>query len=227
MKTHLRQQAVDFRLKEQLSYTEIRKRLGVPKSTLSYWLSEFPLSEEKILSLRRQGWQKGEASRERFRITMCQKAARKAEAVYLIYAERFKKIYSDVYFVAGLMLYLGEGDKKNPNRVALSNTDPRIIRFFIKWLGEFLEVSQDLLRIQLHLYDNMNIEKEEHFWREQLGISRGQFYKTQIRRFRDGNFSYKGPDRHGTCSLFLSSHDKKREISMAIKAFLDRYEQNS
>ena len=55
MDSQLREQAINLRIKENLSYTQIRKRLGVPKSTLSYWLRGFPLSEERILELRRQG----------------------------------------------------------------------------------------------------------------------------------------------------------------------------
>ena len=73
MNSQLREEVIKLRTKENLSYAEIRKRLDVPKSTLSYWLREFPLSEERILALRRQGWKKGEASRERFRNTMKRK----------------------------------------------------------------------------------------------------------------------------------------------------------
>jgi transposase-like protein len=56
MNSQLREQAIKLRTEKDLSYTEIRKRLGITKSSLSYWLREFPLSEERILELRRQGW---------------------------------------------------------------------------------------------------------------------------------------------------------------------------
>ena len=49
MRLELREQAVSLRIGKEMSYGGIRKRLGVPKSTLSYWLREYPLSEEKIL----------------------------------------------------------------------------------------------------------------------------------------------------------------------------------
>jgi len=55
MNSQLREQAIKLRLEKELSYGEIRRRLSVPKSTLSYWLSEIPLSKERILKLRRQG----------------------------------------------------------------------------------------------------------------------------------------------------------------------------
>jgi len=56
MNSQLREQVINLRIKEELSYAEIRKRLGVPKSTLSYWLRGFPLSEERIKELREKGW---------------------------------------------------------------------------------------------------------------------------------------------------------------------------
>ena len=47
MNSLLRQKAIELRKYKELSYSEIRKRLGVPKSTLSYWLADFPLDEKK------------------------------------------------------------------------------------------------------------------------------------------------------------------------------------
>lgn len=73
MNAHLRTKAITLRTKDRLSYTEIKRRLKVSKSTLSYWLHDYPLKEEEILVLRRTAWKKGEASRERFRSTMREK----------------------------------------------------------------------------------------------------------------------------------------------------------
>ena len=41
------------------------------------------------------------------------------------------------------MLYLGEGDKKNYNRISLANTDPEIIKFFIKWMVDFFDIIRE------------------------------------------------------------------------------------
>lgn len=163
MHSQLREQAVKLRIEEELSYSAIRERLNVSKSTLSYWLREMPLSEEKILELRRNGWQKGEASRERFRGTMREKRAQKDRAVYDKQRKKLLNLPNEAFFVAGLMLYLGEGDKKNTARIAPANTDPRIITFFIKWMTEFLDVARENIRAELHLYENMDIEEEKKF----------------------------------------------------------------
>lgn len=61
MNSILREKVIKLRIENNLSYSAIRKRLGVPKSTLSGWLNSYPLSKERIKELRLLGWKKGEA----------------------------------------------------------------------------------------------------------------------------------------------------------------------
>lgn len=227
MNSQLREKAIQLRIQKELSYSEIKKELGISKSTLSEWLKEFPLSEEKILELRRKGWKQGEAARERFRITMREKQELKSQKVYEEQRRRFKHLSRDAFFVAGLMLYAAEGDKKNYSRISLANTDPRIVKFFIQWMIEFMGIQKKIIKAQLHLYENMDIAKEEKFWKEELSFEKEQFYKTAIRKLQKSSFSYKGSYRHGTCSIYVLGVERKREIAMAIKAFFDQAEKYS
>jgi len=226
MKSQLREQAIKFRLEKEFSYGEIRKRLRVSKSTLSYWLREFPLSEERILELRRQGLKKNEAKIERFRNAMRRKRELKDREIYNKYQKRFNKLSEDVFFIAGLMLYLGEGNKANYNTINLVNTDSRIIKFFIKWMINFFGINKKEIKAELHLYENMNVEKEKKFWGNEIGFPETQFYKPQIRKLQKASFSYKESYRHGTCSIYVMSTEKKREIMMAIQAFVDKYDKD-
>lgn len=223
MNSLLREKAIKLRLKENLSYSEIRKRLNVPKSTLSYWLREYPLSEARIKELKRKGWKKGEASREKFRLSMRKKREAKDKEVYEVYRKKFANLPNNSLLVAGLMLYLGEGDKRRYERICLANTDIKIIKFFIKWLDEFLGIRREKIRLELHLHEGMNKEKEESFWRKELGLLKKQFYKSQVRKSRKGTYSYKESFRHGTCGIYVMGVEKKRELTMAIKAFVDSY----
>lgn len=223
MNSQLREQAIKLRTEKDFSYGEIRKRLGIPKSTLSYWLRGFPLSEERILELRRQGWKSGEASREKFRATMRKKRELKDREIYNKYQKEFTELSNEVFFVAGLILYLSEGDKTNNARIGLANTDPKIIKFFIKWTNDFLGVAREDIKAQLHLYENMDIEKEKNFWENELGLDKPQFYKSQIRKLQKNSFSYKESYRHGTCSIYVMGVEKKRELMMAIQSFIDGY----
>ncbi len=45
-----REKAIELR-KKGMSYSQIREKLGTPKSTLSNWLKDHPLSKERIREL--------------------------------------------------------------------------------------------------------------------------------------------------------------------------------
>lgn len=222
MHKELKEKAVRLRLERQLGYGAIRKQVPVAKSTLSVWLRDFPLSEERIRELKKAGWSKFEAKVERYRNAMRKKREQKDQAEYEKYSKYFnKKISKKVFFTSGLMLYLAEGAKTNYYTVSIANTDPRIIKFFIRWLEEFFEVSKDKLRAFLHLYENMDIEKEVAFWENELGFSNSQFYNPYITKFKKTSFLYKESFRHGTCSVSFCNTIIKRRIMMAIKAYVD------
>ena len=69
--------------------------------------------------------------------------------------------------------------------------------------------------------DNMDIEKERNFWKNELGFSNSQFYKSYISKNAQGSFTYKESFRHGTCSLYYGGGEKKQELMAAIQAFID------
>lgn len=223
MKYKERDRALELRIKHKLGYATIAKQLNVSKSTLSRWLKDLPLSEKRIHELRRENWARGEASRELFRQTMRQKREEKDAQIYEEQRKQLGTLSRQSVFVAGLMLYLAEGDKKDIYHIGLANTDPEIIKFFLRWLQDFLKIPQSRIRIQLHLYESMNINKERVFWQKQTGLPRDQFYKDQIRKIRPDSFSYSESFRHGTCKIYVNGRKEKVEIMLSIKAFFAIY----
>lgn len=221
MNKFLREKAIRMRVEEQMSYTAISTALKVPKSTLSYWLHEYPLSEEKILALRRAGWEKGEASRERYRNTMRKKREEKDDEEYKKWYAYLGALTERDIMIAGLILYLGEGAKRKEGQLVLANTDPEVIKFFLFWLETFLKVPRSDVRIQLHLYESMKLDKEHDFWQNTLKVQRSQFYKCSVRALKPHSFVYSATHGHGTCSLYAFGVDRRRVVQMATKAFLN------
>lgn len=211
-----------MRVTKQMSYLAISKALGVPKSTLSYWLREYPLSEEKILELRRKGWTKGEASRERYRNTMRKKKEIKDEKEYKHWLKIFKKTTRRDLLIAGLMLYLGEGGKKKSSQLTLANTDPEVITLFLHWLEKCFQIPRSEVRIQLHLYESMNLDKEQKIWQDTLRLKKDQFYKSSVRKLKPHSFTYSSSHGHGTCSVYVFGTERRRAVAMATKAFLEQ-----
>lgn len=223
MKSVEREKAIELRLTHKLGYKAIAEQVKVSKSTLSRWLEDIPLSAERTLELRRAGWSKGEASRERFRETMRAKRDKREQEIYLAQKKKFSSITSNTLYVAGLMLYAAEGDKKAKADIAFTNTDHVMVLFFARWIVRFLGFPKEKLRIQLHLYESMDVHAEERFWLRQLGMSKKQLWKSQVRMLRPKSFSYRDTARHGTCKLYVGNVLKKAEVMLSIRAFFDTY----
>ena len=100
MKATEREKAIQLRLEEEWSYGAIARELKVAKSTLSTWLKDLPLSEERMLELRRSGWQKGELKRERFRETMRTKRLLRESEIYEEQLKQFSNLEEQAIFRA-------------------------------------------------------------------------------------------------------------------------------
>ena len=205
--------------KQGKSYSQIKKILGVSKSTLSLWLRNYPLSKQRIRELR--DW--NEQRIERFRETMRRK---REERLKRFYKEQKKLIFPFTkreIFLAGLFLYWGEGTKTQSATLSVSNTDPSVIKFFINWLNRSLEVSKEKMRVQLHLYRDMNIQKEIQFWSKLLNISHDQFIKPYIKTSSSDRINHKGGFGHGTCNLSIGNARLSERVLVAIKTISDKY----
>ena len=128
-----REKALALR-KQEMSYSQIKKILGVSKSTLSYWLRGYPLSKQSIKKLQRLGARRSEQAIEKYRETMRQKREKRLTETYQTQKQLILPLSNRELFIAGLLLYWGEGTKCRRDGLSISNNDPSVIRFFIYWL---------------------------------------------------------------------------------------------
>lgn len=198
--------------KQGMSYSQIKGKLRVSKSTLSEWLKDFPLSKKRIRELRDDN----PIRIERYRNTMRMKKNARLEGVY-------KKVSKDIgnfskrdLFLAGLFLYWGEGTKAQNSLVALTNTNPAVLKFFIDWL-KLLGVKNKDLKVKLHLYSDMNIKENLDFWSKELKIPKNQFYKPYIKKTNSKDISYQKGFGKGTCSVIFGSRDLWEYVMMGLK----------
>ena len=211
------QKAIKLR-KQGKSYSQIKKELNVSKSTLSLWLRGYPLSEERVRTLRDLSG----VRIEKFRKTM---QAKKDKRLAVCYDEEKKKLLPLSWkelLLAGLFLYWGEGVKSLTSSVSLNNTDPEIVKFFTYWLTKILRIPKGKIKIYVHLYQDMNIKRELDFWSKELNISRSQFAKPYIKKSKRENLTHKGFG-HGTCGVCVGNVRLKERIIMSLKATADYY----
>jgi len=214
-----REKALALR-RQEMSYSQIKKKIKVSKSTLSLWLRDYPLSKERIKELR----DCNEQRIERFRETMRRKREKRLEETYRIQKRLVLPLNNREFFIAGLFLYWGEGTKAQKDRLAISNSDPSVLKFFITWLTKSLKVPREKLRVHLHLYNDMDIGKEMKYWSKILKISLKQFIRPYIKESSSKRINHKGGFGHGTCNIKINSAPLAEKVFMSIRAISDRYQ---
>lgn len=199
-----------------MSYSQIKSKVKVSKSTLSVWLEKYPLSPERIRQLRDLNPQRIENCRN----TKLRKRQLMLDGVYSEVAKDIGLISKRDLFIAGLFLYWGEGTKASRNVVAFSNTDPSMNKFFIKWL-KLMGVEKRFLKIKLHLYVDMNVKKETMFWAKELDVPISNFVKPYIKDSKLSSLTYKNSFSHGTCNIIYSNAVLHNKIMMSLKYLRD------
>lgn len=83
--------------------------------------------------------------------------------------------------IAGLMLYWGEGAKKNTHSVDFANSDPEMILVFLKFLRTIYQVNETKFRIYLYSYNSLPTNELIAYWSYLTNIPASQFSKPYIR----------------------------------------------
>lgn len=197
---HLKIKAMELR-KQGSSIGSIEARLGIPRSTLSYWFKDVKLSARQKEKLH-ENWKNAlvKARTEAVKWHNQQKANRlkiaKAEALKSI-----KKIDTHdkhVLELALAVLYLAEGSKKNVE-TALGSSDPNTLRFFLRGLEKVFEHDVNTVRCELYLRSDQDVEKIKRFWSKELSLPISNFKQVNIDRRSVGKTTYEG--YYGVCGL--------------------------
>ena len=210
-----RRKAFELR-KQGKSYSQIKKELGMSKSTLSQWLRKYPLTKEQIDSLRG----KSEVRIEKYRETMRRKREERFDKYYNEEKALWLPLSKRELFIAGLFLYWGEGNKSQRNMLSINNTDPAVIQFALFWVIKSLNVQKSDVRLQLHLYSDMDIDKELVYWCNVLKVKKHQFNKPYIKQSKRADIDQKGFG-HGTCGIQIGNTVLKERILALIQAMGD------
>ncbi len=202
------------------SYSKIAKELGVPKSTLSNWFSDLNWSRE----LKDKLTDKARYTSKRKFLRVVRQRSKYWENKRKISKEEartaFPSLMKDPLFISGISIYWGEGDSKLSNgKLRISNTDPKMIVVFIRFLKETLAVSNDKIRIGIILYPDLNEEKCLDFWQKKAKIPNRQFHKTQ---FIAGKHPTKRSE-WGICMVSVCDRMVKEKVGAWIEMLGDKY----
>ena len=82
--------------------------------------------------------------------------------------------------IAGIMLYWAEGTLKGAT-VDFANSNPKMIKVFLRFLREICGVSNSRLRIYLYAYAYQDLNKLKSYWSSITGVPLTQFTKPYVR----------------------------------------------
>src|SRR3989338_7427985 len=126
------------------SYKKIHKKLKIPIATLSDWFRNAPWSIEIRNKL---AGEESLANPNKLQLMVAatkKKFARLHEEYRLEAINEFSLLKNNPLFIAGVMLYWGEGDKiVNNSAIRLSNSEPGMIRAFYVFLVNILPIPKE------------------------------------------------------------------------------------
>jgi len=83
-------------------------------------------------------------------------------------------------FGMGVGLYWGEGNKANKWSIRLGNTDPALLRSFVRFLTQILGVNKDDLRFMLQIFTDIEEQEALEYWSRELDVALSQFGRPTV-----------------------------------------------
>ena len=173
---------------QHLSMAEIAERLDCSPNKVAYWMIKHGIPRRDV-SEAIYHWQNPDG--DPFEIQ-----------------ESLSGDEQELFYLA-IALYIGEGKKRDREQVSLSNTEPRVIKVFLKFLREICHVDEDKIWAWINIFDDSNLRRAQEYWEDVTGLPRSQFYKPVVRARRGG--TYLNVSEYGTLSVGVNS-TRLREI---------------
>jgi transcriptional regulator with XRE-family HTH domain len=213
-----RESAQSFRQKG-MSISDIATKLKVSKSTVSTWCKDIVLSEEAIEIITRTSKSKSTTSLLRYTESL---RAKRQENILISYEVGKKKVgklsVRDIYCI-GLGLYWGEGYKRGSQEFGFTNSDPRMIVFYLLWLHTVFKVNNiDLIaRVSINSAHQSRAEEVEKYWSRTTRIPRSQFTKISFLKSQSKKVYTNTENYYGTLRVKVRrGTTMRREVLGAI-----------
>lgn len=168
------------------SYNEIRDALSIPKSTLSGWFRDLVLSKEANDRLSKRLGIGSQILIQRNKMQTYH-ARKRAEMIKNRAQEQISTIDRSTLRIIGAVLYWAEGYKREKVRdgriltshpISFVNSDPDMIRAFVRFAKEILEIPAERMCVFMRLYDHINERNALKYWLEVTGLPLSTFRKT-------------------------------------------------
>lgn len=216
-----KERAIALRLQGK-SYTEIMKALNLPsKGTLSFWFKNIELTTDAKRKLEKNtqiAWKRG---LHRFNEERTAKILEENKKITAGASLLIPQLSKQELLLIGSALYWGEGSVRESNsnfahRISFSNSDPRMVRIFMRYLREILNINDEKIYPEIQLHPNIEEYKTRKFWSDITGLQENRFF---IYRPISRASKFKRPKNflpHGTLNIKVN----KRQLFYEIKGYI-------
>lgn len=172
-----------------LGIAEIAAKMQESKSTVSYWCRDIALTGQQLKRLQQKSYHAGVAQFLKLAEQKRQKRLRderrcSVQGVFDVGVPSRRDL-----FMLGLGLYWGEGYKRSNGELGFTNSDPKMISTYIRWLQEVygIQRSELVFRISINEIHKERIGKVLAYWRIITGGTVNQFtnpsfIKTEVKK---------------------------------------------
>jgi transposase-like protein len=176
MKLREKEEAIRLRQKGY-SLKEIAQELQVAKSTASLWVQNILLSLDARKRIEGNQTAGQQASLQTYlKRTRGRLDAAKEQAEQIVGQVLMTK---ELALLACALLYWCEGAKDhNDKTFAFSNSDPDMVRGFMRLLHKGVPLDEKKLRVHMHLHEYHNEKIQRAFWSSATSIPESQFTHT-------------------------------------------------
>lgn len=167
------------------SIKEIAKELMVSPASVHKWCQDIKLTSQQRKKLDQKVFNALQKGRKKVAQNQKQKRLKEIEELKSKGIKEIGKLTERDFFIAGAALYWAEGFKKD-SRLGFANSDPKMAKFFLKWLIEICKVPKEELRLRvgLNISHKNRIKEVEHYWSKLTGIPLSQFQKPFFQKFK-------------------------------------------
>jgi len=173
----------NYYIKDKKSAADIAKILNLSETGVNYWLKKFNIQKRTV-----------------------------SEAIYVKHNPKGdpfkfvlpKNLEDSKLFGLGIGLYWGEGTKADKGSVRLGNSDPAIMRVFIKFLIKFFQIDKKDFKFHLHTFTDIDLTEAKEYWKKELKIKEEQFYKPTI-TITGKLGSYRKKSKYGVLTIYYAN----------------------
>lgn len=206
-----------MRREEGESIKAIARKLGVSASSVSQWVRDIVLTDDQHAALQaRCTSHNGQTVSARLNAARA-RARRQGEQDH----GRLLACRGHPLHLAGAMLFWAEGARAR-NAVVFTNSDPEMMRFFMRFLRQCYGVRNDRVAVTCNLFaDHLERQREvEQFWLDALELPRSSLRKSSVNVYsKHSQRKRKNKLPYGTCRLVVNDTALVQSIYGAIQEY--------